>query len=79
MYRSEQRVKLGTFECLFQTAVSTGCAFVRWSVYDWNQSAIDFYKHHGAFDLSAREGRRVFCMTRGTMKDFVAKHLPDVS
>ena len=78
-HRGKQRVELVTFEYLFQIALSTGCAFVQWFVHGWNQSAIDFYKHHGALDYSAEEGERVFGMPRGTMKDFVAKHLPDVS
>ena len=56
-----------------------GCTFVQWMVYDWNQSAIDFYKHHGAFDLSARDGEKVFRMTKAAMTEFVAKCLPGTS
>ena len=59
--------------------MSTGCAFVQWVVHDWNQSAIDFYKHHGAFDLSARDGERMFRMTKAAMTEFVAKYLPGAS
>ncbi|WP_416233247.1 GNAT family N-acetyltransferase [Castellaniella sp.] len=29
-------------------AVELGCGRFEWVVLDWNQNAIDFYKHHGA-------------------------------
>ncbi|MFA5608814.1 GNAT family N-acetyltransferase [Alcaligenes aquatilis] len=33
---------------LAQLAVAQGCGRLEWVVLDWNQNAIDFYKHQGA-------------------------------
>lgn len=33
---------------LAQLAIEQGCGRFEWTVLDWNQNAIDFYKYHGA-------------------------------
>lgn len=33
---------------LAKLAISLDCGRFEWTVLDWNQNAIDFYKHHGA-------------------------------
>lgn len=45
---------LGGFvlKSLAQKAIDLGCARFEWVVLDWNQNAIDFYKHHQASILS---------------------------
>lgn len=41
------------------TAVERGCARMEWSVLDWNQPAIDFYRRLGAQPLSEWIGQRL--------------------
>ncbi|XP_062907270.1 diamine acetyltransferase 1-like [Mobula hypostoma] len=43
-----------------QTAVQDRCGSMHFVVADWNQKSIDFYKKHGAADLSKKEGWSLF-------------------
>jgi GNAT superfamily N-acetyltransferase len=45
---------------LAQRAVKEGCARVEWSVLDWNEPSINFYKSLGAVPL---EGWTIFRLT----------------
>jgi GNAT superfamily N-acetyltransferase len=40
-------------------AVQRGCARLEWAVLDWNQPAIDFYRHLGAQPLTQWIGQRL--------------------
>lgn len=46
-------------------AVELGCGRFEWVVLDWNQNAIDFYKHHGAEIL---DGWRIVRVTGEALK-----------
>ncbi|MEL7038842.1 MAG: GNAT family N-acetyltransferase [Cyanobacteria bacterium J06592_8] len=46
-YRS-QGIGKGLITFVARLAVLRGCGRLEWSVLDWNQPAIDFYKHIGA-------------------------------
>ena len=53
--RPEARTKgvgLAIFKHLAQLAVKNDCARFEWSVLDWNEPAIGFYKKLGAFPMS---------------------------
>uniref|UniRef100_A0A4W3HQA0 Diamine acetyltransferase 1 n=1 Tax=Callorhinchus milii TaxID=7868 RepID=A0A4W3HQA0_CALMI len=43
-----------------QTAVQSRCSSMHFVVADWNERSINFYKRHGAADLSKQEGWRLF-------------------
>ncbi|MDV3353468.1 GNAT family N-acetyltransferase [Leptolyngbyaceae cyanobacterium CCMR0082] len=49
-----RRRGIGTaiFQYLAQTALAKGCGRFEWSVLDWNQPAIDFYRSKGAVMLN---------------------------
>lgn len=52
LYISPEHRKIGVGKALLkhlaQTAVSKGCGRFEWSVLDWNEPAIDFYRSIGA-------------------------------
>ncbi|KAL8615614.1 hypothetical protein ACOMHN_026604 [Nucella lapillus] len=57
-----------------QRALSRGCKVVNWTVFDWNQRAIDFYKRKGAQDLTKDKGYLFFMMDTDAMEQVVAAH-----
>jgi len=54
------------------SALETGCSRCNFQVLDWNKPSIEFYKKHGAVDLSAAEGWLNFRMNKQVMQNFVA-------
>lgn len=58
---------------LAQLAVDKGCGRFEWSVLDWNQPAIDFYRAAGA---TAMDEWTVYRMQGQALADFAAGRLP---
>ena len=58
---------------LAQLAVARGCGRMEWSVLDWNQPAIDFYRAAGAIALDTWT---VYRMQGQALADFAAGRLP---
>ena len=54
----------------FQAGLDIGCTRCNFSVLDWNKPSIEFYKKHGAVDLSEAEGWLAFRMNHHEMKLF---------
>jgi ribosomal protein S18 acetylase RimI-like enzyme len=57
--------------CLASTAVEEGCARLEWSVLDWNEPAIAFYRSIGA--VPTDEWTR-YRLAGPALGDFAAKH-----
>ena len=53
-----------------QAGLDIGCSRCNFSVLDWNTPSIEFYKKHGAVDLSEAEGWLAFRMNQHEMKLF---------
>ena len=64
---------LQLWRAVVRDALDIGCSRCNFSVLDWNQPSIDYYKRQGAVDLSEKEGWLSFRMTKETMKEFVSK------
>lgn len=56
-----------------QVAVARGCGRLEWSVLNWNQPAIDFYRAAGA---TAMDGWTVYRMEGLALADFAAARVP---
>ncbi|KAL8625028.1 hypothetical protein ACOMHN_012037 [Nucella lapillus] len=55
-------------------ALSKDCSLLNWTVLDWNTNALELYKRRGGINLTEKEGRLLFRMTKPAMQDFVAKN-----
>lgn len=58
---------------LARLAVEQGCGRFEWSVLDWNQPAIEFYRAAGA---RAMDEWTIYRMQGQALADFAAGHLP---
>lgn len=56
--------------CVARVAVQRGCGRLEWSVLDWNEPAIGFYKKLGA---SAMDGWTVFRLTGDSLNELAKK------
>ena len=54
-------------------ALDVGCSRCNFSVLDWNEPSIEYYKRQGAVDLSEKEGWKCFRMNKNVMEEFVKK------
>lgn len=61
------------WKAVVRDALDIGCSRCNFSVLDWNQPSIDYYKRQGAVDLSEMEGWKCFRMTKSVMEEFVSK------
>jgi GNAT superfamily N-acetyltransferase len=64
-------VGFALLSALARIAVERNCGRLEWSVLDWNQLAIDFYKRIGAKPL---EDWTMFRMTGTALEDLASKH-----
>jgi len=58
------------FMALVQTAVELGCGRMEWSVLDWNEKAIEFYRRMGA---AAMDEWTVFRLDRNALVSLMAR------
>ncbi|XP_075061039.1 thialysine N-epsilon-acetyltransferase-like [Mixophyes fleayi] len=56
-----------------ESCLSLGCARLQFSVLDWNQTAINFYKSRGAHDMSQEEGWRNFRLLRDGLQRMTSR------
>ena len=65
-----KKIGYGLLQKLAEIAVEKDCARVDWSVLDWNQPAIDFYKSIGAKPM---DEWTVFRLTGDALDEFAGK------
>lgn len=69
-YRSK-KVGYALFTAMVNEAHRRGCGRMEWTVLDWNQLAIDFYKRLGATHM---ENWHLYRLVRSDMEDILSSH-----